>query len=139
MARGKKTGGRDFKPGQPALNKPQPIELKEARRMTKTKVEAVLQKFLGWTVTDLRKYAEDQNNPVLEMYVARILVKGISEGDTARLNFLFDRLIGKVKEVKEITTPKPTVIKMLDGKTELILGAQPEATVEEILDDENNS
>jgi hypothetical protein len=72
------------------------------------------------------------------MYIARILVKGISEGDTQRLNFLFDRLIGKVKEVKEITTPKPTVMKLLDGKTEIILGATMDSVTEDS-NDENNS
>lgn len=73
------------------------------------------------------------------MYIARILVKGISEGDTQRLDFLFNRLIGKVKEKKEISLPKPTIIKMIDGKTELVMGSNIVNDIDEDESNENNS
>lgn len=54
--------------------------------------------------------------------------------DISTLNFLFDRSIGKVKDVKEVTVvPKPTIVERLNG-SQVILGAevkQIEGEVEE--------
>lgn len=101
MAKGFKTGGKNFKPGQSGNPKgcPKiPEEIKEARKLNKLKVEELLNKFLTWPIDELIKFASNKESPVLELLIARILLEGIKRGDQTRLEFLFQRLVGKVKE-----------------------------------------
>ena len=101
MAKGVKTGGRDFKPGEtgnPNGAPKIPEEIKEARRLNKLQVEEILNKFLDWPLQDLVNFTANKNSPVLEVLVARILLEGIKKGDQFRLEFIFQRLVGKVKD-----------------------------------------
>jgi len=98
---GIKTGGRNFKPGvsgNPNGAPKIPDEIKEARKLNKIQVEEILNKFLNWPLSDLVLFTQKKESPVLEVLVARILLEGIKKGDQVRLEFIFQRLVGKVKE-----------------------------------------
>lgn len=98
---GVKSGGRDFQPGEsgnPNGRPPIPEEIKKARLLNKVHVEELLNKFLNWPLQDLVTFSQKKESPVLELLVARILLEAIKKGDQVRLEFLFQRLIGKVKE-----------------------------------------
>lgn len=103
MARGFKTGGKDFEKGNKfgklgGGRPPTPDDVKEAKNLNRTKMIRILNKFLDWPLNDLVTFVQDKNNPVLEVLVARVLVEGIKKGDQTRLNFLLDRTVGKVVE-----------------------------------------
>lgn len=74
--------------GRPSL----PHDLKEARKANAQDIERIINKFLGWAVSDLAEYCKDPHNPVLECLIASILGKAINQGDYMRLTFILDRL-----------------------------------------------
>jgi hypothetical protein len=104
MARGIKTGGRDFVKGDPRAGRPPlPSDLKQARAYSKAEVQASLSRFLRMNIDELKAAVLDPRRPVIDHLVGSICVKGIKHGDHARLNFLLDRLIGKVKDEDDAT------------------------------------
>jgi len=101
MAKGKKTGGRDFVKGQvtnPNGRPKLPEHLKKARRMNKGKYEEILNKYMFLTKAELTIAVHDEETPMLEIYVIKCLLSGMGKGDYGTLDKMLDRLIGKVKE-----------------------------------------
>ena len=84
-------------PGRPPL----PPEVKAARALTKVKLEATLNKFLHMNKEELADYKNNPDATVLELMVHAITHKAILSGDTQRLDFLLNRLIGKVADQVE--------------------------------------
>lgn len=100
MAYGRKTGGRNFKPGQSGNPNGRPVlpeEIKEARRLNKAEFERILNQYIHMPLEDIKTRASDPTTPALEVLVAKILAEGIKRGDEKRLNFIVDRLVGPVK------------------------------------------
>lgn len=96
-----------FKPGQsgnPGGRPKLPEDVREARTFNKIECERVLNKFLTWPLEDLAAFVSDKKSPVLEALVARILLEGVKRGDHVRLEWVMQRLIGKVKEEIDLTT-----------------------------------
>lgn len=128
---GKGSEKTQFKKGAPSGNpngRPNlPEELKQAKKLNRFRMEEALNKFLTWPTEDLIRYSEDASNPVLEMIVAKILVGAGKTADHMKLNFIFDRLIGKVTEKVEHTLPKPTVIKLFGEDAVVVLGSEVKA------------
>lgn len=118
MAKGKKTGGKDFTKGDLRAGRPRTSdEHKLLRKLTRAEMEATLNRYILLPIDKLQSVIEDRTLPVLDHWVCRILLMGIKEGDDKRLTFMFDRLIGKVKDNIEHTFIKPTIIERLDGST----------------------
>ena len=110
--------------GNPGGRTKMPPEVKEARKLNRQTMELALNKFLHWETDKLAEFLRDKTNPVLEMIIAKILLESMIKGDQIRLNFIFDRLIGKVSDKVEHTLPKPTVIKRFGKDETVILGVQ---------------
>jgi hypothetical protein len=112
MAYGKKTGGRDIKEGE-VLNpngRPKlPDDIKEARKLNKLEFERIVNKYLYMKKEEITEALRDPDTPAIEMAVAQLIVKGITLGDPVRLNFLLERLLGKVKFVHEHSNPDGTL------------------------------
>ena len=124
---GKGSEKTQFKPGNtvnPGGRPSLPPEVREAKKLNRVMMETALNKFLGWPNEALISFSEDDKNPVLEIIIARILVGAGKNADHTRLNFIFDRLIGKVSEKVEHTMPKPMVIKRFGKDETVILGVQ---------------
>ena len=101
MAKGKKTGGRPFPPGNilnPNGAPRVPEDLKNARKLTKVQFEILINKYLFSPKQVLAAAAQNPDTPVLELLIGSIMHKAVVEGDERRLNFLLDRLLGKVTE-----------------------------------------
>lgn len=95
MARGKKTGGRDFAPGKVAGpgRTPVPVDLKDLR---KTQLEAFLRRgfeFGEMRQDDLRKVLADPNAKALDLTLASCFARAIS-GSLPHQKELWDRLFG---------------------------------------------
>lgn len=122
MAKKKANGpGREssqFKAGNPGgPGRPKsPSELILMRNLTKDEARVILNKFLFWPLTELQAYLKDPSNPVIEYYIAKLIYQGISDGNVAPLNFLFERLLGRVVDKVEVTKPIPTVIELIDDE-----------------------
>lgn len=128
MAKGFKTGGRNFKPGQsgnPKGGPGLPGDLRQAKKLNRIEMERLLNKYLWITPGETKSIENDPTTSNMEQLVASIVNKAIECGDHARLDFLLNRLIGRVKDEIVVSTVKPYVINNVDG-TQTILGAKPD-------------
>lgn len=100
MARGKKTGGRSFLVGNPGGpgRPPTPPELKAALKLTKVKATEILNKYFFATEDEIELALKNPNLSMGEKGVIEILRKAIDQGDQGRIEWLFQRLIGKVPD-----------------------------------------
>lgn len=100
-----------FQPGQsgnPSGRPKMPEEILEAKRLTKTQLEAILQKFIWMPKPELEKVMSDPNVVMIEAMVGSIIMRAINDGCTMRLNFLLDRLVGKVRGEEGDTIVAPS-------------------------------
>lgn len=81
-----------------------PKDLRDARELTKVHLEGLLNKHIWLTKEEAKALVLDPNTPLIEVLIASIVNKAIHQGDERRLNFLLDRLIGKVSEEVSINT-----------------------------------
>jgi hypothetical protein len=102
MARGRKTGGRDFVKGQVANPKGRPDGLPNSVRQLTTKEYIELVNDLsGLTANELKEIAKDGSTPAMKAMIANIMAKGIEFGDAGRAHFFLDRLLGPVVQKVE--------------------------------------
>jgi hypothetical protein len=103
MARGKKTGGKDFLPGKPPGpgRTPLPQEIKAVQALSLDEARRRISEVIKLPTSTLQRMAEDSEIPVLEMYLARCALLGMKRGDMTALNCILDRLLGKPKETVE--------------------------------------
>jgi hypothetical protein len=90
-----------FKPGQsgnPNGAPKLPPEVKEIRLLTSQKITEMISKFIAATPEEIKAIATSPAATVLEIYIAKILMKGSNDGDTHRLDFLFNRVVGPVRQ-----------------------------------------
>lgn len=98
MAKGRKTGGRDFKPGQSGnLNgrPPVPEVLRAVRDRNRAFVEGVLQESLFLPVEEIRTRVKGGKIGAIEAMLYEVLLTAINTGDPRRAEFLLTRLIGR--------------------------------------------
>lgn len=122
MAQGKKTGGRNFAKGNPGGPGRPSFGITQARNLNKEECEDLLNKLIRLPQEKLREIMSDNETQGLDALIASIIIKGIEFGDYSRLNFLFDRLIGKVKEPVEVSgsvTLESLIAKSFQAKKEL--------------------
>jgi hypothetical protein len=91
--------GNKFGKGRPKV----PDEVRGLKRLNQLEVELMLNEFLTKPVDELVEYSTNKSNPTLQVLVARILVEAIRKGDQTRLDFIFNRLIGKPLETSLVT------------------------------------
>ncbi len=123
MTRGRKTGGRDFKPGvsgNPAGRPKTREDLKQVKLLSQDDVSRIMQKMLDMKIIDLDHMVNDPDTPAMELMIAKIMHKAMIEGDQARLDFLFNRVIGKVLDKKEIEVRPVTYRTQVRGDGALI-------------------
>ena len=113
MAKGKKTGGRDFEPGKPGGPGRPPL-LPEARGLPKFD-KASLSRFLNEafmsTEEESLAITDDKSQPVIRRWVHSMALKGFSLADTSKFDALLNRIVGKVKDEVESTGQIELVIK----------------------------
>jgi len=90
-----------FKPGQsgnPSGRPKMPKELKEAKTLNQIQVAQLLNKFTHMTAKQLEERFNDPNATTMELMICKIVHQAIKTGDQARMNFLLDRMVGKVAD-----------------------------------------
>jgi DNA-binding sugar fermentation-stimulating protein len=105
MAKGIKTGGRNFKKGVSANPKGRtrlPSEIVEARKLNRDSLEVALNKYLHMKRDALQAAIKNPDTPMLDVMIASIIAKAVQTGDNTRLDFLLNRTIGRIKEVVHV-------------------------------------
>ena len=111
-----------FKPGQsgnPSGKPPLPPAMIQARKHNQKKVAELLNSLVNMTDAELEK-AAGSDSPQLEQMVGAAFKKA-KQGEYSALNFILDRLIGRVTEKIEHSLPKPTMIKLRGEDAVLVL------------------
>jgi hypothetical protein len=73
---------------------------------------------------ELEAAMQDPNLPGIERLLVSILLAGQVNGDPSRAEFFLQRLLGKVKDQVEVSTPKPFVVKRRNGE-QIEAGVEP--------------
>jgi len=94
---GKFQPGNPGGPGRPKM----PEDVLEAKRLSKAELERVFNKYIHLSKAELRSLIDKNNEEgdkltVIEAVVASILAHAMAKGDQIRLNFILERLVGKV-------------------------------------------
>lgn len=116
MAKGKKTGGKDYVKGHNAPgpgNTPLPEEIRKIATLTKKEALAKLGEMLQKPMDEVEAVLSDKSRKAFDHITAAIVVKSV-DGNSAYLKEMLDRLYGKVKEDIQISF-KPKIIHNLDG------------------------
>jgi hypothetical protein len=121
--------GKPFGPANPPPasegRPPMPPEIREARKMNQNEVARLINRLINLSEAEVQAIQDDKTAPMLDRMIAGIVLVASLKADFFRLNFLFDRGVGRVTEKIKIERPKPTVIKYKDGST-VVLGHTPE-------------
>jgi len=102
--------------GNPKGRAKKPPEVAFAQKLNRDFVQNRLTHFLRMPLDELEKILKDRSKESVDHFICRIIVMGIIKGDHIRLNFMFDRLIGKVKEHVEHKIPEPFIIEGVNGE-----------------------
>lgn len=105
MAKGKKTGGRSFKPGNKANPKGGGAITPETRALRKITVDQfadVADVILFGNLAKLVKLVNDPATSVLQVWLAKSASEGIKRGDLGPLEIILNRLLGKPNQAHEI-------------------------------------
>ena len=104
MAIGKKTGGRPFPKG----NNLNPLgagahdkEKKQLKQLTEVQLKEIMTMILTADITSVSAVLKNPKSTTLQVWLASAAVKAINKGEVGPLQFLLDRLLGKVKDKVE--------------------------------------
>lgn len=86
-----------FKPGQSGNPNGRPPKPKELDDCTPMEIKLLIWRFWKTKRADLEAIVENAETPAGEAYMANVMLKGIKDGDPVRLDYLLNRLIGRVK------------------------------------------
>lgn len=118
MAKGKKTGGKNFGQGfdprrnyngAPIL----PLEIKKSRELGLVEFIRTLNEVIYLTVDELNAKIKNPNTTMLEQMICSVVKHATNRGDPIRANFIIDRLIGKTKETIDLSLNDAREIKSL--------------------------
>lgn len=107
----KKSGGRDWKPGQsgnPNGRPSLPDDVRSAISLNKVEFVRIADGLMSLTEEQLLAKIEDRKTSALELMVAKVITRAIWKGDHKRLDFLLTRTIGRVPQPKEEESTAPT-------------------------------
>lgn len=125
MAKGKKTGGKDFAAGvsgNPNGRPPVPEDIREARDLDQQEFDRVARMLMKKSKTELTAILKDPTLPATVLCIARIVRTAMWSADPKRLGFLMDRLVGRPRSQEP--PPKEDPTKKYDHWTNEQLDAQ---------------
>lgn len=111
-------GKRGFSKGDPNINRkgaPKLLpELLETRKLTQAKLELLINKYLDYELGELKSMWLDEEAryklPAIEAIILKIIYDAVAKGDTIRFDFVLNRTIGKIKEVRENIFPEGVTV-----------------------------
>lgn len=75
-----------------------PPEVREARKFNRQELDLTLSKLMVMPPAQLQAIKTNPEATAVELALSAVLIHAINDGDEKRLDFLFNRSIGKVKE-----------------------------------------
>lgn len=115
-----------FKPGvsgNPSGRPSLPEDLKSVKLLTPLELRARIMRFLNMEAAEIAQASADPRTNMLDRMIGSIVVKATEGGDQQRLDFILNRLVGKVQDKVEVTMPKPFVVTRASGE-QVVMGAE---------------
>ena len=101
--------------GNPAGKPKMAKDLQKIRVLNQSMFTELVNKYLGMTKEQILDAVKAPETPALELMIAQVMSKAIVNGDQVRLNFLLDRIVGKVPDrVQQTVTFKDSVDSLLE-------------------------
>lgn len=75
-----------------------PQDLRMANKLTEANLRGIVNKLLWMTKDQLQAHVKNPRVPMIELTVASIIHKAAVQGDERRLDFILNRMIGRVRE-----------------------------------------
>ncbi len=100
-----------WKPGEsgnPVGRTKLPEELRGIKALTGEEACRLISKYARMDYAEVKALLEAKAIPVLELAICKIFLEAIEKGDFMRLDFLFNRAIGKVRESAPLTDEEVT-------------------------------
>lgn len=117
-----------FKPGQsgnPGGKVKLPEDIREARKLNQHELERIINKYLYMDRESVKAAISNPATPMMELMVASIVAQAAQKGDHQRLDFVLNRLVGKVRDQIDVRQVTPFVIRHTTGQ-QTVLGAKVE-------------
>ena len=73
--------------------------------LNRTKIEETISKYIDLPKRELIKIQKSVKTTTNDLMIIAIILKAIKTGDFTRVNFLYDRTVGKVKDKLDIKNP----------------------------------
>lgn len=105
MSKGKKTGGKDLKPGErlnPLGQTKVPPIVKAIRISSRETVARLYWDVVNMTETQISERLKDKSLPLLERNILAAVIKDIGRGTITTVEKLMERTLGKPKEVIQL-------------------------------------
>ena len=106
IAKGRKTGGRNFEKGgvsNPKGGGALSPRVRAIRKITLEHIEEVADVILDSNLEKLKEMASHPDASVLKVWLAKSAAEGIRKGDLQSLTTILDRVMGKPKERHEVS------------------------------------
>lgn len=101
MTLGRKTGGRDIKPGQvlnPNGRPKKDFGVKISQQYTQNELIVSISRLIKKNADELRAVLKDPSTPACDAVIASVMIKSIIKGDMTQFDSVLNRVIGKVKD-----------------------------------------
>lgn len=105
MAKGRKTGGRNFLPGvvtNPNGRPKKPEDIRILETLTRTQVQHLMLKYLQIPLGEIQ-FINKTKLPLLEAILLKLLEKAMLGGDHVRLNWVLEQIFGKLPDKIDAT------------------------------------
>jgi hypothetical protein len=89
--------------------------MRKSLKYNQMEVKVLIDVMMSMTPKEMKQLLSEKNITMIELCHAR-QVMNAAGGDRQSLEFLLDRLVGKVKDKLEVQQPRPTVIKRRNGE-----------------------
>lgn len=96
---------------------PLPPEEREALKMTKTQILEIIGRLMTLRQPDVIALLKNENTPMFHRAVASIILSMVDNACEKKLDFVLNRLIGKVTDRVEVDQKRPVIIKYQDGES----------------------
>lgn len=83
----------------------------------KSEIEDTIKVMLALTIYELHEVFKNPNATILELTIAKSLLKGIEKGNINNLNELLNRIMGKPTEMKNQKNDEKIEVVFVKGKT----------------------
>lgn len=96
MAKGFKSGGKNFEKGHKPLGHKLPADIRKAKEITQQEFVRDTCELLRSTKDELQSVLKNPETPAMKLMIGGIIAKAITEQDIIRAEFLLNRIIGRV-------------------------------------------